>query len=59
MKARIQKTYKSRARHSFRAIVIRGTCGFPWPICSACGLVMLKNEISQQAAARTCDAMDD
>lgn len=32
---------------------------FPWPICSRCGLIWLKNEISRRAAKGPCVWTED
>jgi len=41
--------------HSFKSITIKGTASFPWPVCSKCGLVALKNWRSANAAVVSCD----
>lgn len=32
----------------------KSTCTLPWPLCCRCGLLVLKNEVSQQALKAPC-----
>jgi len=51
---------RKRAAHAFMPVANarRSTTTFTWPVCARCGLVLLKNPASQQAARASCDAMD-
>ena len=37
----------------------QSTCTIPYPVCSGCGLVLLKNDVSQKAAREVCEVWED
>ncbi len=49
---------KPKKSHSFVSVALgkRGH-SYPWPMCQSCGLVLLKNAATAQAAKSACDAM--
>ncbi len=41
--------------HRPRQIKVKGTAGYPWPVCQGCGLVYLKNAATERAVRAPCD----
>lgn len=37
----------------------QSTCSIPYPVCVGCGLVLLKNDVSQRAAKDVCEIWED
>jgi len=48
-------------QHSFDGKIVTGkkSRGIPYPVCTKCGMILLKNEASRKEATKPCPGSDD
>lgn len=46
---------KSVGQHAFKGVIKR----MPWPYCTRCGLIALKNEATRRAMKQPCETWED